>query len=303
METPSGYSRRTLGIVILFLLGGSASVHMFAQHATPSQNPQIDPNRLAGEVFHNEIDAQIHDQSLWSYRELKEDDGKKRLFAVCQTNYGEIDRLLAVNGQELSPEQRRAEDRRISKIINHPDQMRKAQKEQHEDAIQAQNLMRMFPAAFRFQYDGTQGSLIKLKFIPSSNFHASGQAARVFHNMEGSLLVDGQQKRLAEISGQLTSKVSFFGGLLGHLDKGGTFLVRQQDMGSRHWELTSLNIQMNGKALFFKTIAVRETETYSNFRQVPDTTTLQQALRFLQRDPSIQMLPSKPNPTALSANL
>jgi hypothetical protein len=83
--------------------------------------------------------------------------------------------------------------------------------------------------------------------------------------------------------------VRFFGGLLGHLDKGGTFLVRQQDMGSGHWELTSMDIEMNGKALFFKTIAVREKETDSNFRQILDGTTLQQALTYLQGGPSVQI--------------
>jgi hypothetical protein len=106
--------------------------------------------------------------------------------------------------------------------------------------------------------------------------------------MEGSLLVDGQQKRLAEINGQLTSKVKFLGGLLGHLDKGGTFLVKQQDLGSGHWELTTMDVQMNGKALFFKTIAVREEETDTNFHQVPDDTSLQEAFDLLQKDTSIQ---------------
>jgi hypothetical protein len=289
METPSGYSRRKLGIVILFLLGGSASFPIFAQVTISSQHPQIDADRLARDVFRNEIDAQIHDRSLWSYRELKEDDGKQKLFAVCQTNDGEIDRLLAVNGQALSPEQRQAEDQRIQKMIKQPGQMRRKQKEQHEDAIQEQKLMRMFLDAFHFQYEGAQETLVKLKFTPNLNFYPSGHAAKVFHDMEGILLVDNRQKRLAEIRGQLTSEVRFFGGLLGHLDKGGTFLVRQQDMGSGHWELTSREIEMNGKALFFKTIAVRERESYSNFRQVLDGTTLQQALTYLQGDPSVQI--------------
>ena len=40
-------------------------------------------------------------------------------------------------------------------------------------------------------------------------------------------------------------------GWLGHLDKGGTLLVTQQDLGSGHWELTMLDVEMNGKALFF----------------------------------------------------
>jgi hypothetical protein len=115
-----------------------------------------------------------------------------------------------------------------------------------------------------------------------------GHPAQVFHHMEGTLLVDGQQKRLAEISGELTSEVKFLGGLLGHLNKGGTFLVKQQDLGSGHWELTTMDVQMNGKALFFKTIAVREQETDTHFQQVPDDMTLQQALEVLQKDASVQ---------------
>jgi hypothetical protein len=289
MEIRKGSSRRKLGAAILFLLGSSASFPVLARNVLSSQDPQINANRLAREVFHNEIDAQTHDHSLWSYRELKEDDGQQKLFAVCQTNDGEIDRLLAVSGQELSPEQRQAEDRRLREMINHPDQMRKKQKKQHEDSRRAENLMKIFPDAFRFQYDGIQGGLIKLTFTPNPNFHPSGYPAQVFHHLEGSLLVDGQQKRLAQINGQLTSKVKFFGGLFGHLDKGGSFLVKQENLGSGHWELTSLDIQMSGKAMFFKTIAVRERETYSNFRQLPNSLTLQQAVTFLHEDPSVQM--------------
>ena len=272
---------------MLFFLG-SASFFLFAQSPTSSSDPQLDANRLARDVFHNEIDAQIHDQSLWSYLELKEEDGKGKLFGVCQTKDGEIDRLLAVNGQELTPKQRQAEDQRLWRMLNHPDQIRQKLKKQHEDDIQAQNLMKLFPDAFRFQYDGAQGRLIKLKFTHNPNFHTTGHPAQVFHHMEGTLLVDGQQKRLAEISGELTSEVKFLGGLLGHLNKGGTFLVKQQDLGSGHWELTTMDVQMNGKALFFKTIAVREQETDTHFQQVPDDMTLQQALEVLQKDASVQ---------------
>jgi hypothetical protein len=275
----SAYSRGKLGIVTLFFLG-STSFCLFAQNASSSSYPHPDANRFARNVFRNEIDAQIHDQSLWSYLELREEDGKKKLFAVCQTKEGEIDRLLAVNGQKLNPKQRQAEHQRIREMLNHPDQMRKKQKTQQEDAKRAENLLKMFPDAFRFRYDGTQSGLIKLKFTPNPNFHPSGHPAQVFHHMEGSLLVDDRQKRLAEINGQLTSKVNFFGGLLGHLDTGGTFLVKQRDLGSGHWELTTMDVQMNGKALFFKTIDVREKETDTNFHQVPDDMTLQQALTF-----------------------
>jgi hypothetical protein len=272
---------------MLFFLG-NVSFFLFAQRPPSSSNPQVDANRLARGVFDNEIDAQIHDQSLWSYLELKEEDGKEKLFGVCQTKGGEIDRLLAVNGQELNPKQRQAEDQRLARMLNHPDQIRQKYNKQRADAIQAQNLMKLFPDAFQFQYDGAQGRLIKLKFTPNPNFHPTGHPAQVFHHMEGTLLVDDQQKRLAEISGELSSEVKFLGGLLGPLNKGGTFLVKQQDLGSGHWELTTMDVQMNGKALFFKTIAVREQEIDTHFQPVPDDITLQQAFEVLQKDANVQ---------------
>jgi hypothetical protein len=283
MGTPWGYAKQSSGIVFLFLLAG-AGLPVFGQNARSLRSAQIDPNQLARAVFLNEIAAQSRDQSLWRYRELKEDHGNMKLFAVCQTDEGEIDRLLAVNGHQLDPEQRDADDQRIQSLLNHPGQLRSALKKQQEDSRQTQNLnlMRIFPQAFRFQFAGAQGRLIRLTFNPDPNFHPAGRVAQVFHHMEGRLLLDPRQLRLVQIRGQLTSDVQFFGGLLGHLDKGRTFFVQQQDLGSGHWELTAMNIQFNGKALFFKTIAISERESYGNYRQVPRNLTLQQAFALLK---------------------
>ena len=73
---------------------------------------------------------------------------------------------------------------------------------------------------------------------------------------------------LAELSGHLIQAVKFGGGLLGHLDKGGQFNVKQEQVSPGFWELTVLNIQMKGKALFFKTIAVQQKMLRSSFRRV-----------------------------------
>jgi hypothetical protein len=41
---------------------------------------------------------------------------------------------------------------------------------------------------------------------------------------------------------------------------------------------------MNGKALLFKTITVREQDTYSKYTPIPPNTTLAQAAERLQED-------------------
>jgi hypothetical protein len=104
--------------------------------------------------------------------------------------------------------------------------------------------------------------------------------------MEGVVMVDSEQQRLAAIDGKLTSEVKFFGGILGHLEKGGTFNVEQKEVAPRIWELSVMHVHMNGKALLFKTIDVQEDETYSDFKAVPPDTSLEQAAQRLKDTPA-----------------
>ncbi len=48
--------------------------------------------------------------------------------------------------------------------------------------------------------------------------------------MEGSVWVNGKEARVEEITGHLIHEVKFGGGLLGHLNKGGTFDVKQAEV-------------------------------------------------------------------------
>jgi hypothetical protein len=97
-------------------------------------------------------------------------------------------------------------------------------------------------------------------------------------------MLDARAKRLAEIQGVLTHEVKFGGGLLGHLEKGGTFAVQQHEVAPGYWEGALTRVHMKGKALFFKTIAVQTDETYTNSRLLPENTTLQNAVTLVSRE-------------------
>jgi hypothetical protein len=101
--------------------------------------------------------------------------------------------------------------------------------------------------------------------------------------MQGEMTVETKQERLAEINGQLMEDVKFGGGLLGHLDKGGMFEVRQTEVAPGHWEVTVLGVDMKGKALLFKTIGVQETEKHSDFHLMLDDLTLAEAADILNK--------------------
>jgi hypothetical protein len=247
-------------------------------HRATVQKIDTTPNLTAitRDVLQHEVRAQADDKSLWCYRKLLDKDGKQELFASCQTRNAEINRLMAVNGKPLSEKEWRIENQRIDKLLNNREQLRKQREQQLEDAKQATNLIKMIPDAFLFQQESADGGRIKLKFSPNPKFRPSGYSEMVFHHMEGTLILDVRQKRLVEISGQLNSDVKFGGGFFGHLDKGGTFQVKQQEVAPGCWEMTRMDVQMNGKALFFKTIAVRTREIDTDFHAVPATASIQQ---------------------------
>jgi hypothetical protein len=120
-----------------------------------------------------------------------------------------------------------------------------------------------------------------LAFHPNPAFRSHSTEEYVFHKMDGFVIVNTKEYRLVEIAGTLTHGVEFFGGLLGHLDPGGTFDVRLTEVRPGIWKIAKLKVNMRGKALLFKTIGDQEDETHSSFQQVPDGTTLSQAEQML----------------------
>lgn len=274
------FSKVNLAATILFAAGlFCAAIPIKAQKS--ATQPASDPHALVSEVVKNEMNSQNTDQSLWSYSETRKQHGKTEVLQAVETKDGEIDHLISINGKPLSAKEQQRENRRIQSLLTHPEQVRKQRKNEANDANEERKLLQMLPNAFVYKYDGTRGNEVKLRFVPNPQFRASGHESEVFHHMQGEMYIDRRQKRLVEMDGKLTSPVKFAGGLFGHLDQGGTFTVKQQDVGGGHWEMTYLDVQMNGKALFFKTIAVHETEAYSSFRRVPDGTTASRAGEFL----------------------
>jgi hypothetical protein len=236
-------------------------------------------------MVNNELNAQKGDHTRWRFRDNKlDDDGPEHLMEIVQTKDGDIHRVLALDDQPLNAKQEEAEDARIRTLVADPDRMQQLQKQRHQDGEHERRLLAMLPDAFHYEYAGTEDGVIKVKFTPNEGFHASQREEYVFYHMEGVLCINAQQERLVEISGHLTSEVKFGGGFLGHLDPGGTFLVKQQDVGEGHWEVTQLDVHMNGRILFFKSINVKQREVRSNFQPTSTDLTLHQGAELLERD-------------------
>lgn len=260
--------------VVVALLAGVA----LAQTPTSLNQPAL---TTVKNVIYNEMHPSGSTNIHWKYRLAKTSGSKEETRTVVETQSGSLDRLVALGGQPLNGTQQADETKRILKFAHNPDQQRKAEEGRRKDAEQCDSFLRMIPDAFVFEYTGENGTAVKLRFKPNPRFQAPSREGRVLQQMAGEMWVDGRQQRLISISGRLMNEVKFGGGLLGHLAKGGEFTVKRAEIAPGDWELTELTVNMQGKALLFKSIAVQQKEVHSNFERMPDDLTLADAANVL----------------------
>ncbi len=125
--------------------------------------------------------------------------------------------------------------------------------------------------------------MVRLKFRPNPKYDPPSHVEQVLQGMQGQLLIDAHQHRIARIDGTLFKDVGFGWGILGHLDKGGHFLVEQADVGDGTWDMARMSLSFTGKILLFKRIDIRSTEVYSDFRPVPAGLTFAQGVDLLKK--------------------
>jgi hypothetical protein len=251
--------------------------------ARPQSVPssQESANDLAQRVVTNELNFQ-DDHTHWMYRLEKEQYGEKRVEEIVETKEGSLSLLLSIDDRPLTAKQQLVEDQRVRELMTSRNAQQKLRRALDAETLQGRRLFKMLPAAFVFTYAGGEGNLVKLSFRPNPSFHPPSLEARVFHDMEGEMWVDCKQERLAGFDGHLTQTVKFGFGLLGHLDKGGHFEVTQAEVVPGHWDMTTLSLEMTGKALLFATIGVQKSENHRDFHRVSDDLTLTEAAGILK---------------------
>ena len=263
------------------LIGAAAVAATALQHPVRADKPlPADANQFVRELISHELKAQDEDNTHWTYRLHREDEKNVQDRLVIETSRGNLARTIVLNGRTLTPEERARDNERMRKLVEDPREQAKREKRERDDAEQAQQLLKAFPDAFIFRYDGNESGLLRLAFSPNPRYSPPNRKLAVFHSFTGVIWVDRAAMRLARIEAKLFQDVNFFLGL-GHLDKGGTFKVVQKDVGEGHWEIVFMDINMNGRALFFKTINVKQRQVLEGFQRVRDDLTFAQAYEML----------------------
>jgi hypothetical protein len=283
-----------LGTALMGLLGCFCAPVLAQQIQAPSfvQAQEVvrstPAGQLVAEVVKNELSA--HGEGRFMYRDQRTSPEGEKTKELVETDAGVVARLIAINGQPLTPQQRAEEEARLQDLSQHPERQRQRQREQQQDDEQVRKLFAELPKAFHYQYEGTDegksGELIRLGFTADTQYQPSSRETSVFKAMSGKLWVAIPDYRLARIEATLFRDVTFGWGLFGRLDKGGHFFVEQSKIGPQRWETTYMNLQFTGKILLFKTLNLCQVDRLSDFHAVPGGLTLTQGIELLEKNGS-----------------
>jgi hypothetical protein len=252
-----------------FLLAVSSTISAPAQSSTSAAE-------LVNVVVANELADRV-ERRKWMYV-IEKREGKQTLTEEqVDTKDGPIYRLLSIDGRPLDSGQRRQDNARIDRLLRDPGEQLKVKQAHDNDEQKLEMLMHMMPEAFLYDYDGVEGTLLKIKFHPNPNYNPQTYEARVVHSLAGTVLIDSQQKRLTQLRGQLISPVEFGYGLLGRIDSGGTVQIGRVQVGASEWKTAHIDIRMSGRLVLFKTVSKEQHEVRSDFRAVSEDISLSQA--------------------------
>src|SRR6201997_1745525 len=284
-------TRRGTTLSALCILALAITTSLSAQD---SQKSQMSPQELMRATVGNEVAAANNRSVKFMFCSRKQTSKGVQDKVYAEAN--EAVASLAVSDSEhpLSPQQQRAEVNKLAQLANSPSDLQRKQEHGNQELDHTLRILKALPSALSFEYAGTEtgepglgkaGSpLVRLHFKPNPSYSPPSTVEQVLQGMEGDLLIDPAAHRLARIDGTLSKEVAFGWGVLGRLDKGGSFRVQQADAGDGNWVVTEMNLRMTGKVLLVKNLNLTSNEVFSNFRRLPEDLPFARAVEMLKTE-------------------
>src|SRR5258708_18404204 len=268
----------------------AAASPLFGMPANPPEN--LPPAELVRLIVAHEVAAAEQASAKHGFRSRRETAHGSQTKIYVETRDALLGIVIAYNDQPASPELMQAEKNRLHRLIKDPDQLHRRQKQEKEDTEHTLRIVRALPEAFLYEYEGTQDGrgdvgrigdkLLRLKFRPNPTYAPPSHVEQVLTGMQGELLIDAQCHRIARIDGTLFKEVGFGWDILGHLDKGGHFVVQQAEVADGTWDVTRMVLNFTGKILLLKSLNIKTDEVFSDFWRVPESMTIAQGVELLE---------------------
>jgi hypothetical protein len=220
------------------------------------------------------------------YTLRKKDERHETAKEIVETRDGDVAMLVAEGGKPLGLEARQAELARLDTLAQHPELQQKRQQSEKKDAARVAHMLGLLPDALAYKLEGTVpcgvDECYRLTFTPKPGWSSPDIEGNILRGVAGEIWIDRRQERLVRLDATFIADVTYFFGILGHLDKDSTIRLEQSDVGNGDWELTRLTMNVTGKALLVKNLSFKVTEETYGFASVSPDIGYRDAIELLK---------------------
>ena len=249
-----------------------------------SQAQAQDGRQTIDTLIRNETDA-TNRRGRYMYLSVEKSDrtnGHTWTERVAETQWGKVKYLIAEDGQPLTGDRLAAEKNRLAGEAADPEAFKRQEEARTDDEQHARQMLRLLPNAFLFDAPQSEGDTLRVPFRPNPAYSPQSLEERVLHSMSGSVLIDAKTIRLRGLEGRMPEDVSIGFGLLATIKAGSNFSTMRMPVGGIDWKTETVHTDINGKALFLKTIARKQESKHSDFKKIPENITVADAVKMLE---------------------
>ena len=277
---------RSFGVGLLALVG---LLGPFTRVAGGTVGQEIDVARMDGKtlisvVASRELEASNH-RGHYMYLSVERSErtgGHEWTERVAETAWGKVRYLIAEDGKPLSGERQTAERARIEEEGRNPEAFKREEAGKIEDEQHAREMMTLLPKAFLFDEPQPEGDYLRVRYHPNPAYQPSGLEERVLHGMSGSVLIDPKLVRTHVLEGTMPQDVTIGFGILATIHAGSNFSTTRDHIEGYDWKTVTLHTDINGKAMFLKTVARKQEAHHSEFKRIPEGITVEEAVKLLE---------------------
>jgi hypothetical protein len=202
-----------------------------------------------------------------------------RSYEVTPLGERSVERLMSVNGKELSASEREKEDKRVQKEVEEIIKRRekkdqkeeraraKGEKEKEDDGVEIKDFLRIseITSVRREMFRGHE--VIAFDFEPRKGFKPKNRGEDIVNKLAGTIWVDEAAQQVARLEARLTDSYKIAGGMLASIGASTAFSFEQEKIGDEVWLPSSMEANISARVLLLAKFNRSVERRYSEYKK------------------------------------
>jgi hypothetical protein len=211
----------------------------------------------------------------FNYKERDRTGDGTKTYQVTMIDGTPYQRLIAINGKPLSPQQEQQEkhkqeqaekERRAESNQQRQQRIAKFEKERHRDHAMMEQLTRAFTFKLIGQHQVKGFKVYVLRATPRPGYKPPNMETQVLLGMQGELWIDTQTYQWVKVTARVIHPVSIEG-FLAQVEPGTQFELERSPVDHDTWQVSHFSMKSQAKVLYLFNHSSSADETYFDYQR------------------------------------